>query len=215
MPTSLNVVKAKFFLRIKSADSAFQRHLIAPSVKFSADRFALQEGLISLLWQSWCFFCRETVINSAIGTVTESGLVTHSPYSRNNEKELAYISKELSQRRSIGVVREIGGSHLEPTWGDVAKINLIVTGLSCSNGAVLQSAFGSASVIKDLQMCRNACAHINKDNITSLINARVRYTSTAMKHPSDFIFWIDPNTRDFVWRSWLEEMELVADYAVK
>ena len=67
---------------------------------------------------------------------------------------------------------------MEPTWGDLKKLNLICSGLNTSNKNQLISAFGSSTVISDLQMCGNANSHFNKDRIDKIILAKVRYTLT-------------------------------------
>src|SRR3546814_1022015 len=72
MATSLDATYCKLRSRLRVLDSAFERHLFVPSKTRRIDRFALQEGLISGLWQSWCAFCRSTVIGSARGTISRS-----------------------------------------------------------------------------------------------------------------------------------------------
>ncbi|SMX37652.1 hypothetical protein MAA8898_01216 [Maliponia aquimaris] len=215
MATSLKSIKNRFLLRVSTADGAFHRHLVEPSTKFRTHRFALQEGLVSLLWQTWCTFCRDVVIASARSALTDSGAITSSPYSGNNEKEVAYVARKVARGERVTSIREISGSYLEPTWGDPAKLNSIITGLGSSNSPALLSAFGVSTRIQDLQMCRNTCAHLNGENITIMQRAKVRYNSTRMQHPSDFIFWEDPLTQDFVWRSWIDEMEIIAAFATQ
>jgi len=215
MATSLKSVKDRFLLRTSVVDGAFHRHLVEPSTKFRIHRFALQEGLISLLWQTWCAFCRDTVIASARSALTEAGSATSSPFSGNNEKEVAFVARKFARGEHVTSIREISGSYLEPTWGDPVKLNLIITGLNCSNSSTLLSAFGASNRIHDLQMCRNTCAHLNGENLAMMRRAKVRYNSTKMHHPSDFMFWEDPLTRDFVWRSWIDEMEIIANFAAQ
>src|SRR3546814_1871622 len=77
--------------------------------------------------------------------------------------EIAYVAKLLAQGKSVSKIRALHGSHLEPTWGDLTKANLIVTGIESTNQAQLLTAFGGGFAIKDLQLCRNASAHLTKD----------------------------------------------------
>lgn len=214
MPTSLNKIRAKFLRRLQVVDSAFERHLVTPVVKLRADRYALQEGLISHLWQYWNIFCRELVLASTQGALTKAGALTTSPYSANTEAEVAYVARKLSRRENIGTIRALSGSHLEPTWGDVAKLNLISAGIGSTNHYTLLTAFGVASSIQDLQLCRNACAHLNAENRIRVHSASVRYIQSGFTHPSDLMFWAVPSTRDFAWRAWIEEMEIISDYAI-
>src|SRR3546814_1300568 len=76
--------------------------------------------------------------------------------------EIAYVAKLLAQGKSVSKIRALHGSHLEPTWGDLTKANLIVTGIESTNQAQLLTAFGGGFAIKDLQLCRNASAHLTK-----------------------------------------------------
>jgi len=195
-------------------DAAFDRHVAHPSSKRRIDRFAFQEGLVSALWQSWCAFCRSTLIESARGTTSGSGRRVSSPYAGWREMEIAYVARELAQYRKVSGARTLMGRHLEPTWGDLRKVNLIVKGISSSNQAQLFSAFGVGYAIKDLQLCRNANSHLNKDRISEVSAAKVRYSETKFVHPSDLIFWIDPTTKDFLWKTWLDEMEVISKHAI-
>jgi len=214
MPTSLEDIRRKFVRRIEVADGAFERHVINTSLSFRFDCYALQEGLLSHLWQSWNLFCRDIVISSAKGANTKAGLLTTSPYSGLTEPEIAFVSQQLSRNHAIGIIRPLSGRHFEPTWGDSGKINRISLGIAATNSGSLASAFGGMLLISDLQKCRNACAHMNMESLTLVKDARVRYDDTSLRHPSEMMFWSDPATKDFAWKSWIDEMMLIADYAV-
>lgn len=194
-------------------DSAFDRYLVKRSSPRRFDRSAHQEGLISALWQSWCSFCRTVIIESAIGTTDGKGNQIVSQYAGRTEPEIAYIAKVLAEGGTVRKIKAVKGSHQEPTWGDLNKISRIATGIGPTNESQLLTAFGIGSTLRDLQLCRNACAHINADLINEIGKAKVRYSDTRVLHPSDFIFWIDPNTKNFVWKSWIDEMELISDAA--
>ncbi len=214
MPISLEHIRRKFFLRVNIADGAFERHVVAPSLSYRMDKNALQEGLLSNLWQSWNLFCRDIQIASAQGANTTTGVLTTSPYSGLTEPEIAFASLRLSRNENVGTIRPLTGRHLEPTWGDSVKTNRISVGLGASNSGTLASAFGGAILVSDLQICRNACAHLNLDSLALVSAARVRYDDTSLRHPSEMMFWTDPSTNDFVWKSWIDEMMLTADFAV-
>lgn len=215
MATCLNSLKLKFEMRLKVSERAFERHIVEPCTNFQTDRFALQEGLVSRLWQIWNAFCRDITLASVKGAKTTSGANTTSPYSANTEKEILYIASKLSKSSAIGTIKEIGGSHLEPTWGDISKLNLIISGIGTSNSSNLLSSFGVANRISDLQLCRNTCAHINPETLNKLAATHVRYTPARLRHPSDFIYWEDPLTRDYIWRTWIDEMETISDFAIQ
>jgi hypothetical protein len=213
MPTSLDALRAKFLRRVSVVDSAFERRLTAPKSGYRSDRFAFQEGIVSQLWQYWCIFCRDLIIESAKGASTRSGLHTTSPYSTNSDLEIAYVAKQLSNKVNITTIKALSGGHLEPTWGDINKLNLIVNGIGSTNNPTMASAFGAGTLLLDLQICRNACAHLNYDSIQRISLARARYNLTNFHHPSDVIFWIDPITNDFLWRSWVDEMDTLSELA--
>src|SRR3546814_7143797 len=63
--------------------------------------------------------------------------------------EIAYVAKLLAQGKSVSKIRALHGSHLEPTWGDLTKANLIVTGIESTNQAQLLTEFGGGFAIKD------------------------------------------------------------------
>ncbi len=214
MPISLEILSNKLRRRLNVLESALERHSSGPRLSKRVDCQAIQEGIISTLWQSWCWFAREVVIASAKGAVTSSGLVTTSIYALNAEPEIIYIAKQLAWQRPIGQIKPILRGFQEPTWGDLDKLNRIILGVNCTNSKQLASVFGSTKRIKDLQLCRNSSAHINKDNITALSSARVRYLNTKLNHPSDMIFWIDPDTNEYVWKSWIDELEIISLLAI-
>lgn len=213
MPTSLEAIRDKLIARARTLDVAFERHALSPVCRMRTDRFALQEGLVSSLWQAWCSFCRETVIGSARGITTRSGVAT-SPFAGRAEMEIAYVAKEFAQRRKVVTVKALSAIYLEPTWGDLSKINLIITGIGSSNQSYLASAFGIGMAILDLQLCRNASAHLNNGTMAAVTAARVKYSQTKFSHPSDIMFWIDPLTKDYLWKTWIEEIENISNLAI-
>lgn len=214
MPTTLDTLKSRFRRRLATLDSAFDRRVVSSTVSRRVDRSALQEGLVSSLWQTWCYFCRDLVITSTIGTKTSNGANTTSALAGRTEAEVAFAAMRLAHSRPIGNIRPIAGDHLEPTWGNLNKLSLIVTGLAPSNKQEILTATGACVLLRDLQLCRNSSAHISKDSIRDIRSASVRYTSPKFEHPSDIIFWIDPDTQDYVWKTWIDEAELFSDFAI-
>ena len=213
MPILLEGVRRRLLSRINILDRVFERHTIE-GIHRRTDRSAMQEGLISALWQSWCAFCRETIIGSASGATTSVGAVVTSPYIGRSEMEIAYIAKELTLKHPIKSVKVLSGRHLEPTWGDLTKLNLIVSGIGTTNQSQLLSAFGIGLSILDLQLFRNASAHINKGIIAEVAATRVKYANTRFIHPSDTAFWVDPSTNDFLWKTWVDEITIISELAI-
>lgn len=216
MPTYLNDFRTKLLSRLDRLEKAFERHALSPTLNKRVDRYALQEGLISSLWQSWCEFCRDIVISTTIGASTRAGNAVISPlFSTHNEAEIAFIAARLSNSERIANIKPIKSRRHEPTWGDIDKLLLIITGLSPTNSRLLLATFGSANAIKDLQVYRNASAHVCNDTIKSVSATRLRYNDTKFTHPSDTMFWTDPISRNYLWKLWIDEMELISDFATQ
>ncbi len=216
MPIYFKNVRGKLLTRLRTLDRAFERHAISPAVSKTLDKFALQEGLVSSLWQAWCEFCREAVIGAVQGAETTQGNAVASPnYAGLSELEIGFVAKQLANAQKPGAIKPLKGRHQEPTWGDVNKLTLIVAGLSPSNATTMLSGFGSSIAIADLQVFRNASAHICNDTLTLVRGTRVRYKDTDFRHPSDAIKWVDPTTNDYLWRTWIDEMDFVSDIATQ
>lgn len=215
MPIFLENSRKRLIIRLQILDSAFDRHIVAPNYNRSLDKFSLQEGYVSALWQSWCRFCRELLIYSAQGAITHGGTPTSSPYSGRSEMEISYVAKQISLRKSVTCIKSLSASYQEHTWGDVNKALMVAAGIGCTNNNDILQGISGCSRIKDLQVCRNASAHICADTINEVNLAKVRYLDNSFKHPSDMISWIDPATRDFLWKSWVDEMDLASDFAIR
>src|SRR3546814_16494669 len=97
-------------------------------------------------------------------TISGSGQNITSPYAGRSEMEIAYVAKLLAQGKSVYKIRALHGSHLEPTWGDLTKANLIVTGIESTNQAQLLTALVGGFAHKELKTCRKYSAHQTKDH---------------------------------------------------
>lgn len=208
MPLSLASLETRLNARLNTLDSAFERSLVNRTSARRSDRSFLQEGLVSTLWQAWCFSVRGLIMASVRGATTKTGTPTTSPHAALLDTELAYIASRAAKGHPIGTIKPLTGSHLEPTWGDLNKVGLIAIGYGLSNGPHLATTLASPSSVVDLQICRNACAHLNADRIADVQAARTRYSSTSYMHPSEMMFWIEPASSDFLWRTWTEEMRI-------
>jgi hypothetical protein len=215
MATSLVEANARFSSRMARLSTAFRSFEVIRGGRDVYERWAAQEGFLSSLWQAWCGFCREAIILSCRGTITQAGNKTTCPFSHHSEAEILFIAKCLANNAMPKHVRPISGIYAEPTWGDVTKISKILIGLAPSNLNVMSTAFSSITLAIDLQTVRNTCAHINRESISSINLIRVKYDSNKFKHPSDAMFWIDPITSDFAWQSWILEFRIAANAAIK
>lgn len=212
MTISFDRELSKLKARLAVLDSAFERNLLITNPNKCADRYALQEGLMSSLWQAWCIYCRNILFGSITDGMTTSGIRVSSPYSHLSDRELVFLAQKASQgyNLSTAIIRT-APPYFEMTWGDVLKLNPIVNAFNPSNTANLLTSLGAVSLLLDLQKFRNANAHITTFTIGEVKSAQVRYTHTKFRHPSDTMFWIDPQTNDYLWKSWVEEIDLIAD----
>lgn len=211
MPISLEALSAKLNAQIATVDGAFDRHLTLGGQVRRVDRHAAREGYISTLWQVWGRFLRSVIISSAKGAVKGDGTITTSAHSGRSDPEIAYVIKQISQGKGIGTVKALP-FYSEPTWGDTSRMIQAVAGLGTSNTASILSALSIPASIDDLQLCRNACAHLGIDQLTALKGARVRYSSTYLLHPSDAATWIDPATGGYLWNTWVDEIRTTATF---
>lgn len=196
--------------RISRLDCAFDRHFLSIEGKKNIDKFAFQEGLISAMWQSWGAFCKDLLFGSIRGGETIHGQhITHPQYSTLTDYELFYIANVLSCNQNVTQIKSAKPQG-EATWGDVGKLGHIFTSLNTPNAQNISVAVASSVLIKDLQTVRNANAHITPHTISTINAAKVRYSNTKYRHPSDVIFWVEPQSNQFLWKSWVDEIQLIS-----
>ena len=212
--TSLSYFQDKLCQRLFVLESAHRRLLLRRAYIRKIDRFSLQQGLISALWQAWNDVSRSILLFSAKGAVSSGGVVITSAFSQYTFDEIRFAALRVSRNENIGTPRAIAGDHLEPNWGDLNKANRIILGLRPTNSNQLLSAFGSMTLVSDLQKTRNACTHISLDRMREIYQLKTRYVGGRLLHPSDVIFWIDPITKDFAWNVWIDEMKICVNAAV-
>lgn len=217
MNMSLLRNKSKLESRLKIVDSCFDRMLRSspPGRGRNISKIAHNDGLVSYLWQSWSFFCKDLIISSVKGTITASGSETTSKYSNLDIRQIVTLAKAFSQGKPCPAQIQYSNEWSDAVWGDLNKINLIISGFEVSNVNTLLSAFGTMQEIKTLQVCRNACAHINTHTINKVKALRVNYSENNIKHPSDMIFWLNPMNDEYLFKCWLNEMSIAAEFAIQ
>ena len=161
MPSSLSYLRDTLIGRLGKMDSIFDQLVATPNYYPRLTRYAIQEGIISSAWQSWCSFCKYVIIESVKGAQTKSGVLTTSAYSVYSNSEIAYIAKRIIEKKSPVPVNSLA-EHLEPTWGRADTIIKLSDEFNTSNKTQLNAAFLGIVTIKDLHICRNANAHIAK-----------------------------------------------------
>lgn len=200
--------------RVKLLNDFFSSDVITSRGKRRIYKNTVCEGVISSLWQSWCHFCRSVVIDSTIGTTTSNGHITTSPFSHLNERQLITLSLKLCRQEKIPAQIAMANGWVDLAWGDAEKINKIIAGIGMSNKEILLSSFGAVNHLKSLQKSRNACSHISSYTIENLKNIRVYYNDNSLMHPADVMFWVVPETGEFLWKAWIEEIDLISSIII-
>lgn len=201
--------------RVKMLDEHFHRDVLDRGSRRILHRCTIGEGIVSSLWQSWCYFCRSIVLSSAAGTMTKGGGVVSSPYAHLNERQLITLSLKFCRGERIPPSIQMANGWVDLAWGDVEKLNLIINGMSTSNKDNLLSSFGAANHLKVLQKSRNACAHICTYTIEQIKNMRVFYNDNFFIHPSEIMFWTDPVSGRFLWKEWINEIDLISSLVIE
>ena len=214
MQVLLDSCRKRFCARIKIVASALRRSSLSRGAKRRIDRYSQNEGLVSSLWQMWSSFSRSAVLLSAGGAITASGDLTTSAFAHLQESQLLFVCRAAAFGQPVTSIRSLRGSYLEPSWGDAQKINRIVNRIRPTNANNLLTGFGLRSTSVDLQVVRNACAHMSSDNLEKIRQLQTRYADTRFSHPSDALFWTDPITGFEAWEVWIDELAASASAAV-
>lgn len=161
----------------------------------------LTETLISDLWQAWCNFCKAIVLVSCRGTINRSNVVIPKLNRDNSRLRILYEVSRNKISQSISTNGHINfKAHHDITWGDINSLIKAINYLSPNNKNDLISSFGSAPILKELQIIRNCMAHKNKDTIDECKNLSNNYNS--IKTPTEIVWSIDINEnlhKIFVW----------------
>lgn len=175
------------------------------------ERVLNQSSAISHLWQAWVLHNRTVVVCCLAGTLEVKGKVLSSPLHHLSEPELLYYAQQYSEGNEPKVGKSIKSHLSEPNWGDRDKILNICSEAGFDESSYITACFGLAARVKDLQLCRNTCAHLTKSQIFDFNKSRVRYSENYFMHPSDMMNWVDPDTSQKLWDSWCGEMKTITD----
>jgi hypothetical protein len=197
-------------------DFAARKSPLDASARFTLLDECLLEGLLSRAWQAWCGFCRSCVIGSCLGTTSSSGsVIVGLP---------GAVSEALVSGAVVRAIRRPNPPYwgtpnallrIEPTWGDVDILVKILTRLRPTNAAQLLAAFSSGfSSAKALQLIRNGAAHNNAQNLVAIDALRSSYVVFPVGHPTHALFWIDPQSSDFLATHAIQELKYTASSAI-
>ncbi len=159
----------------------------------------LLEGLLSRVWQSWCGFCRNCLIESCGGTTSANGaMIPALPDALTPEHVSgAAIQAKKGRRPYWGVPNTTLRN--EPTWGDVDVLIDVITRLAPANATQMLAAFSAGhSHAKALQLIRNGTAHNHFQNLQEIKSLQPDYLVFPILHPTHALFWVDPASMDFL-----------------
>lgn len=197
-------------------DFASGRTSISSATDFVLKDECTLEGLLSRTWQAWCGFCRSCVFESCLGTTSGQGsLITQHIYASSE----AHVSGAAIRAKATPKLPTWGGTNSilknEPTWGDVDVLNRIIPRLGPANQGQLLAAFSSGSdSAKALQTIRNASAHYNQQTIASVQGIRSQFITFSITHPIQALYWINPNSSDFLIQHALDDLAEVGLAAI-
>lgn len=180
----------------------------------SARRYHL-EGALNDAWQAYCDFSREVCIHSAIGCTLVGGAITVPSITPLSWERASYIAIRATKPAVVHPSLLNLEIWREPTWGDSAKIDAIITALNPSNAAQLRAhLFGGLLGPKHCQIVRNATAHKNVQTLSAVKALAVDYVATPVSLPTDALNWTEPATGNLAFIAWLDEMRAIATGAI-
>lgn len=211
----LDSIYFRFELQIHRSEKHFRDVLQKYDQKDKSYRHYLLEGILSGTWQAYCSFVRQVTIYSSLGCKTANGVIHPASVTPAVWERASYVAL----RAANGAVAKptVLNSLLikEPTWGDSSKISDIVNALNPGNGSTLKSHLaGGLTGPKHCQQVRNACAHRNHQTKADLKTLAPSYIASAVVHPTDVMTWRDPQSQEFAFLSWTDDMKTIAHGAV-
>ena len=176
----------------------------------------LSTTLVSDVWQNWCLFCRNVVMQSCAGTKSRSGAIIPPRPSVNTCERISYEAKQAIHGNSLHPSKTLNFRRHEPTWGDQSSLLRAIPTLSPLNAVTLMTGFGlSLNAPKHLQAVRNACFHTNSETMSEVKRLITFYIGRDLSHPTDIMWWLEPTSRADAIFYWLEEFEIIADQVTK
>lgn len=181
---------------------------------FTTDDLCLLEGVLSRVWQAWCRFCRETIIESCLGTHDLSGPIAALP-SAYSPAHVSAAAIQVKKRNAVTWVQQNTTLRFEPTWGSIDALLDIIHGLAPANAAKLNGmCILASSSAKVLQKARNAAAHHNPQTFAELLQLSTSYTTFPTNHACQSLFWIETTTGDYLFAQAISELKDAAAHAV-
>jgi hypothetical protein len=190
-------------------DFAAHKPFLGSSSNFSFLDECLLEGLLSRLWQAWNAFCRGCVIESCMGTVDATGAVIAGLPDALSEAHVsgaAMVAKKQARPPYWGRTNTVLRN--EPTWGDADVLANVFTRLRPANAGKMLAAFSTVHPnAKAVQTIRNGAAHNHAQNLSDIHSLQSAYVTFPISHPTHALFWVEPQSSDYLVTYAVEELK--------
>jgi hypothetical protein len=190
-------------------DFAGTKPTLNSPLHFSLLDECLLEGLLSHAWQAWGSFCRTCVVDSCVGTVTRTGIIIAALPNAASEAHVSGAAiRAKTQPHPPYWLAPNTVLRAEPTWGDVDVLVKVVSRLRPGNYTQLLAAFSSGHrSARALQLIRNGAAHNHVQTLNDINTLRTNYIVFPLNHPTHAMFWIEPNSGDFLVTHAMQELK--------
>jgi hypothetical protein len=182
---------------------------------FVHEDICMLEGILSHIWQGWCHFCRDLIIESCTGTTDISGNHFAQVTGALSEQDVSSAAIRIKQRKTPIWGQQNSVLRYEPTWGDVDVLTDIISGTGVANGTTLRGMCTMASPgAKILQRVRNAAAHHNPQTVAELLRISGTYSTFPISHPCQALFWVESTTGKYLLPEALDVLIMASMHAV-
>jgi hypothetical protein len=203
-------------IRLRRAEIEFEKALMVTAYADKHTRRYVLDGAVSDAWQAYCDFVRDVCIGSCVGAINASGVGLIPSIVPITPERASYIAVRAAKGAPIVAGKENSEKWREPTWGDSAKIDTIITSLNPTNLPTLKTAFQSSLLgPQHCQTVRNACAHRNEQTFKSVTDLAAKYLAHQIWGPSEASTWPVPGSRERAFMSWTDDMRTIAEAAIK
>lgn len=166
-------------------------------------------GLLNGIWQSWNKFWRTFWLVHILGGEDRDKNFIAGTFPRLTINEAVYyILYVLGRRQSPS--GSIGGSYLEPTWGDNQVIQTIASNFShpsANFNNILNGFTIYGLTLKHMQIVRNASIHLDEDNMRRVKSDVLPYYSLSrINNPCNIMFSREISSGKIAIEKWQEEL---------
>lgn len=173
------------------------------------------EGVLSHVWQAWCRFCRSVAIESCLGTVDLSGRQYIGVIGANSDNDVSGASIRIRKHRYPIWGYPNNLLRNEPTWGDVDVLIDIIQGTAPANsGSLLGMCTMAGPSANILQTIRNAAAHHNHQTMSEVHRIGSQFSTFPLTHPCQSLFWIDLNSKRYLFPEAVDSLSTASMFAV-